>query len=135
MRGLSLAIVLCLLAAPVRAQAPAPDAADRPAYLLVQASVTDRAKFGQYIAALGPVYAKYNGAPIASVPAARVETIEGAPENRSIVISRFPSKAALLAFWNSPEYAEVRKLREGTGTFSVQVVEGNAPAAGLPPPR
>jgi uncharacterized protein (DUF1330 family) len=123
-----------LIAAPVLAQAPsaapapaAPPAAERPAYLLVQATVTDRAKFGQYIAALGPVYAKFNGAPIASVPAARVESIEGAPENRSIVISKFPSKAALLAFWNSPDYAEVRKLREGTGTFSVQIVEGNPP--------
>lgn len=139
MRGLGMVLALALAFLAILENAPLPRSAsaadavgEKPAYLLVQATITDRAKFGQYIAALGPVYAKYNGAPVASVPAARVETIEGAAENRSIVISRFPSKAALLAFWNSPEYAEVRKLREGTGTFSVQIVEGNAPSTAQP---
>lgn len=129
MRGLLFALALVFALSPPHAFAA--DAAEKPAYLLVQATITDRAKFGQYIAALAPIYAKYEGAPVASVPAARVENLEGAAENRSIVISRFPNKAALLAFWNSPEYAEARKLREGTGTFSVQIVEGNAP----PPSR
>jgi len=40
-----------------------------------------------------------------------------------VVISEWPDKAALMAFWNSPEYAEVRKLREGLADVSIMVIE------------
>ncbi len=39
------------------------------------------------------------------------------------VISEWPDRAAALRFWNSPEYAVARQLREGTGRFQVVLVD------------
>jgi uncharacterized protein (DUF1330 family) len=96
----------------------------RPGYLVVQGVVTDREGFKAYAAALPPIYAKYGGSYLAMTPAPLVEVAEGTPENRSVVVAKFPSKAAAWAFWNSPEYAAAKKLREGKGTFYVMVLEG-----------
>ena len=105
-----------------------PNGADRPAYLLVQGQVTDREGLKAYSAALPPIYRRYGGEYLALVPASLVEVVEGSPENRSIVIARFPSRAAARAFWDSPEYAAVKGLREGKGTFFVTILDG-LPAA------
>lgn len=102
---------------------------DRPAYLLVQGHVTDREGFKAYNAALPPIYRKYGGEYLALVPAPLVEVAEGPAENRSIVLARFPSRAAARAFWDSPEYTEARKLREGKGSFFVTILDG-LPGAG-----
>jgi uncharacterized protein (DUF1330 family) len=101
----------------------------RPAYLLVQGQVTDREGFKAYSAALPPIYRKYGGQYIAMVPAPMVEVVEGDPENRSVVIARFPSHEDARAFWNSPEYTEAKKLRAGKGTFYVAILDG-LPGAG-----
>ena len=98
--------------------------ATRPAYLLVQGVVTDPDGFKAYNAALPPIYRKYGGAHVSLTPAAKVETIEGVAEGRSVVISKFPSKEAALAFWHSPEYTAAKALRAGKGTFTVMVLEG-----------
>jgi uncharacterized protein (DUF1330 family) len=97
-----------------------------PAYLLVQGTVTDREGFKAYSAALPAIYRKFGGEYLAIVPAPAVEVAEGSAENRSIVIVRFPSKAAAQAFWYSPEYAEARQLRAGKGEFFVTILEGLA---------
>jgi uncharacterized protein (DUF1330 family) len=96
----------------------------RPAYLLVQGHVTDREGFKAYSAALPPIYRKYRGQYIALVPAPLVEVVEGDPENRSVVIARFPSREDARAFWHSPEYEEAKKLRAGKGTFYVAILDG-----------
>jgi uncharacterized protein (DUF1330 family) len=96
----------------------------RPAYLLVQGHVTDREGFKAYNAALPPIYRKYGGEYLALVPAPLVEIAEGRAENRSIVLARFPSREAARSFWDSPEYAAARKLREGKGTFFVTILDG-----------
>ena len=96
----------------------------RPAYLLVQGRVTDREGFKAYSAALPPIYRKFGGEYLAVVPAALVEVAEGEAEDRSIVLARFPSRAAARAFWDSPEYAAAKRLREGKGSFFVTILEG-----------
>jgi uncharacterized protein (DUF1330 family) len=106
-----------------------PSDGSRPAFLLVQGKVTDREGFQAYSAALPPIYRKYGGEYVALVPAPQVEVVEGEPEMRSIVIARFPSKAAAQAFWNSPEYAAAKQLRAGKGTFYVSILEGLPVAA------
>ena len=101
---------------------------ERPAYLLVQGKVTDREGFKAYSAALPPIYRKYGGVYLALVPAPLVEVAEGDPEMRSIVLARFPSRAAARAFWDSPEYAAAKQLREGKGAFFVTILDGLPPA-------
>ena len=99
-------------------------AAAKPAYLLVQGIVTDPEGFKAYNLALPPIYKKYGGQYLALQPASRVEVAEGSPENRSIVIAKFPSKQAAWSFWKSPEYEAAKQLRAGKGTFFVTVLDG-----------
>lgn len=98
--------------------------ADKPAYLLVQGTVTDMEGFKAYNAALPPIYKTYGGHYLSITPAPRVEVAEGTPENRSILIAKFPSREAAWGFWKSAEYAAAKKLREGKGTFFVTVLDG-----------
>ena len=44
----------------------------------------------------------------------------------SVVVSEWTDKAAALSFWNSPEYAAVRHLREGIADVSILLVEALA---------
>ncbi len=101
-----------------------PAADERPAYLLVQGTVTDMAGFKAYNDALPPIYAKFSGHYIALTPAPNVEVAEGEARHESILIARFPSKAAAWGFWNSPEYTAAKQLRAGKGRFYVTVLEG-----------
>ncbi|MFO1426051.1 MAG: glutathione binding-like protein [Steroidobacteraceae bacterium] len=68
---------------------------DRPAYLLVQGTVTDLEGFKAYNAALPPIYQKFGGHYLTITPASKVEIAEGEPRNESILIARFPSKSCL----------------------------------------
>lgn len=99
-------------------------ASDKPAYLLVQGTVTDMEGFKAYNAALPPIYKTFGGHYLSVTPAPRVEVAEGTPENRSILIAKFPSREAAWGFWKSAEYAAAKKLREGKGTFFVTVLDG-----------
>jgi uncharacterized protein (DUF1330 family) len=45
--------------------------------------------------------------------------------NNSVVISEWPSKEKALEFWNSKEYQDVKKLREGIADCKVIVIEAD----------
>ena len=53
----------------------------------------------------------------------RQEVTEGKARSR-IVVLEFPSFAAALACYRSPEYAAAKKLREGMAEADIVVVEG-----------
>jgi uncharacterized protein (DUF1330 family) len=96
----------------------------KPAYLLVQGTITDLEGFKAYNAALPPIYKKFGGHYLTVTPAAKVEIAEGEPRNESILIARFPSKEAAWGFWKSAEYTAAKKLRDGKGRFFVTVLDG-----------
>jgi uncharacterized protein (DUF1330 family) len=111
-------------------RADAPASCDSPVRLLVYGEIADRKGFGAYVRALADskLYAKYGGWYEAVSPA--VATLEGTPPpGRGVIIARFPCLEAVQSFWNSPEYAEIRKLREGIAKFEVLVL----PAAQMAP--
>jgi uncharacterized protein (DUF1330 family) len=58
------------------------------------------------------------------VAGAKVQALEGSHDGRPLVIFEFPSTEAIHAFWNSPEYVPVKKIREGAATIDVWAVEG-----------
>ncbi len=95
----------------------------RPAYLLVTATVTDRAKIGAYAKALAEsgLYPKHGGFYLFSGPAALpLEDWRG----ESVVLAQFPSRADAEAFWNSAQYqTEIKPLRDGAGEFHVAIFE------------
>lgn len=105
-------------------------ACDAPVRMLVYGEIEDRKAFGTYIRALADskLYAKFGGWYEAISPA--LDTFEGTPPpNRGVIIARWPCLAAAQAFWKSPEYAEIRKLRAGVAKFEVIVL----PAAQMAP--
>ncbi len=114
---------LVLLAA--TAFAAGPEAPEPPGYLIVMGTVTDRAKFAEYVQALPPLYARFGGEYV--VLSREPKLVEGRYDHTSLVISKWPSVAAAQAFWDSPEYRELVKLREGAGTFDVLIAPGFAP--------
>lgn len=95
-----------------------------PAYMIIAAKVHDREKFvSAYGAAAAALIGKFGGEYLLRGPGA--EMLEGDfGEGASVVISKWPDRAAARAFWNSPEYAEVKKLREGLADVQVILVDG-----------
>lgn len=92
------------------------------AWMIVTARIHDREKF---VSGYGPAAAKlvdrFGGRYIVRAPGAEVLEGEGWP-GASVVVSEWPDRAAALAFWNSPEYAEVRNLREGLADCSILLI-------------
>ena len=53
------------------------------------------------------------------------EVIEGdLLQGKFMIISEFPSMEKLQAFYHDAEYQEVKKLREGTGTYQIAFCDG-----------
>lgn len=94
-----------------------------PAYMIVTANIRDRDSFisgyGKEAAAL---VERFGGRYVLRGPGA--ELLEGSfGDGASMVISEWPSKEAARAFWDSPEYAEAKKLREGVAECQVLLIE------------
>ena len=94
-----------------------------PAYMIVIARIADRDAFiNGYGAAAGKLVAQFGGKYVLRGPGA--ELLEGAfGDGASVVISEWPDKDAARAFWHSPEYAEVKKLRLGLADVQVLLIE------------
>ena len=91
------------------------------AYLVITAQIHDRDRFiGGYAAAAAKLTAQFGGEYLVRAPGL---VLEGAHPGGSLVVSKWPDKAAALAFWNSPEYQEVKKLRGGIADCQVLLVE------------
>lgn len=93
------------------------------AYMIVTAKIADRDAFIQgYGAAAAKLVDKFGGKYVLRGPGA--ELLEGGfGDGASMVISEWPDKAAALAFWNSPEYGEAKKLRDGVADVQVLLIE------------
>ncbi|OSZ67015.1 hypothetical protein CAP39_11190 [Sphingomonas sp. IBVSS1] len=92
------------------------------AWLVITARIHDREKF---ITGYGPaaarLVAQFGGRYVIRAPGAVCLEGDGM-DGASVVVSEWPDRAAALAFWNSPEYAEVKKLREGLADVQIMLV-------------
>ncbi|WP_298308572.1 DUF1330 domain-containing protein [uncultured Erythrobacter sp.] len=102
-----------------------------PAYMIVTAKIADRDAFiSGYGAAAGALVAKFGGRYILRGPGA--ELLEGNfGDGASMVISEWPDKETAKAFWDSPEYGEVKKLREDIADCQVLLIEAPSVAEAL----
>ena len=94
------------------------------AYLFVQITVHDRARFLEYAAAARGISPRFGARYLATGRPA--EVLEGDGLTTPIVLTEWPSADAIRAFWNSPDYREAVKLRDGAATVSATIIEGNA---------
>jgi len=91
--------------------------------MIVTAKIKDRERFiNDYGKAASALVSQFGGRYLLLGPGA--ELLEGDfGDGASMVISEWPDKAAVHRFWNSPEYAEAKKLREGIADCQVLVIE------------
>ena len=92
------------------------------AYLIVQSTISDEPRYQKYRDAVIPLMPRFGGKFI--VRGAKVEALEGRHDGRRMVIFEFPSIDAIHAFWNSPDYVPVKKIREGAAALDVWAVAG-----------
>ncbi|MBL0123732.1 MAG: DUF1330 domain-containing protein [Betaproteobacteria bacterium] len=94
-----------------------------PAYMIVTAKIKDRDAFiAGYGVVAGALVEKFGGRYVLRGPGA--ELLEGSfGDGASMVISEWPDKATILAFWNSTEYQEAKKLRASVADCQVLVIE------------
>jgi uncharacterized protein (DUF1330 family) len=94
-----------------------------PAYMIVQQSISNEPQYQKYREAVVPLITKHGGKLIVG-GGAKVEVLEGHHDARPLVIFEFPSLETIHAFWNSPEYGPVKKIREGAAVLDVWAVAG-----------
>jgi uncharacterized protein (DUF1330 family) len=96
--------------------------------MLVYGTFTDFERFmSGYQQAVGPLVERFGGRYV--LMGAGTQVLEGPwSSGGGAVISEWPDRATALRFWNSPEYAQVKPLRHGTGEFLVVLVD--APGLG-----
>jgi len=95
------------------------------AYMFVRVKVTDPARFAEYGKAVAQLVPKFGGKYLARGKVAAV--LEGTfDSSEGTLIAEYPSVEKIKELWNSPEYAEVRKLRDNAGEAHVIVIDGEA---------
>jgi len=93
-----------------------------PAYFIVQNTIKDEAQYQKYVQAVVPFIASFGGKLVAK--GAKIEVFEGEHDTRPVVMFEFPSMDAIHAFWDSPDYVPIKKLRDGIATLNVWAFPG-----------
>jgi len=93
-----------------------------PAYLIVETNITDPEQYELYKAAAPAALAAYGGRYVAR--GGELAVLEGDWDPSRLVVLEFPDLDAVKRFYDSPEYGEARKLREGAATLTMVAVEG-----------
>lgn len=93
------------------------------AYMIVFCRIRDRARFvEEYARPTAALVAKFGGEYLVRAP--KVATLEGAfGDGMASVISRWPDRAALDAFYNSPEYRPLKAARAPLADCHILVAE------------
>ena len=96
-----------------------------PAYVVVDVRITDPERAARYAAVSPATVERYGGRYLARGGA--ISVLEGSWDPKRLVVIEFPSIEKAREWYGSPEYREVRRLREGAGEWRVLLVEGVAP--------
>jgi uncharacterized protein (DUF1330 family) len=92
------------------------------AYLIVQITITREEGWPEYRQKVAELFAQHGGRYL--VRDGPVEVLGGSYDGRRLVVFEFPSMETIRSVWHSPEYDEVKQLREGAGELDVWAVPG-----------
>ena len=95
-----------------------------PAYIIVETDIHDFEQYELYKQASPAAVAAGGGRFI--VRGGEVAVLEGDWRPKRLVLLEFPDLEAAKRFYQSPEYQEAKRLREGAAGFSMVAVEGVA---------
>lgn len=92
--------------------------------MIITCVIHDRAAFlAGYAPAAAELVGRFGGRYVLRAPGGQwLEA--GFGDAPSVVMSEWPDRAAAMAFWTSPEYAQVKTLRNGIADAQVLVVDG-----------
>jgi len=93
-------------------------------YIVVNLDVHDPVLFDKYREQVPAIIAAHGGRYI--IRGAKPDHVEGKLPLKRLVVLEFPSVAAARAFYDSPEYAPVKKLRLDSARSDIAIVEGYA---------
>jgi uncharacterized protein (DUF1330 family) len=91
------------------------------AYYIGQHEIDDEAAFADYLAATLPFIAKHGGRYLTK--AGSHEMLEGKKPSRVVVVE-FPSKQAIRAWYNDPEYKPLIPKRHAVTRSTMTAIEG-----------
>lgn len=92
------------------------------AYLIANVDVKDPEKYQGYSAQTPGLIEKYGGRFL--VRGGECDQLEGSQPLARVVVVEFADMAAARAFYHSPEYQEVLKIRQAAAESQVFLVEG-----------
>jgi uncharacterized protein (DUF1330 family) len=93
-----------------------------PAYVIAETDLHDPEQYERYKAAAPDTIAKYGGRYVAR--GGDLAVLEGDWHPPRLVILEFEDLAAAKRWYESPEYAQAKQLREGAATMRLVAVEG-----------
>jgi uncharacterized protein (DUF1330 family) len=94
------------------------------AYVVVEITIHNPDMYDRYRPLAAASLAVYGGKYL--VRGGKTTTLEGMWEPSRFVIVEFPDGDAARAWWNSPEYAEAKALRQASADTEMLLVEGMA---------
>jgi uncharacterized protein (DUF1330 family) len=105
-----------------------------PAYVVVEVEVRDPATYEQYKTLAPPSIAQYGGRYIAR--GGTTVALEGEWLPKRLVLLEFPSIERAQAWWDSPEYAPAKAMRQASASTDMVLIDGVAidPAAAFASP-
>jgi len=92
------------------------------AYLVANIEIKDPAAFEEYRKRVPATIAAHGGRYLCRGGA--VEVLEGAFDAKRVVLLEFPSVAAARAWYASPDYQELLRLREQAANTMLMMIEG-----------
>ena len=93
-----------------------------PAYVIVETDVHDPEQYERYKAASPGTIAAGGGGYLAR--GGEIAVLEGDWRPQRLVVLEFADLDAAKRWYDSPEYREARRLREGAANFQMVAVEG-----------
>ncbi|HTU84760.1 MAG TPA: DUF1330 domain-containing protein [Solirubrobacteraceae bacterium] len=93
-----------------------------PAYIVVETDISDHEQYELYKQA-SPAAVKAGGGRFIA-RGGEVAVLEGDWQPKRVVLLEFPDLEAAKRFYESPEYQEAKRLREGAARLNMVAIEG-----------
>lgn len=92
------------------------------AYLIADIDVHEPERYKAYVESVPALIARHGG--IYRVRGGEVTALEGAWSPARLIVLEFPDRAAALAFYEDPQYAPFKTLRQSITSSRLVLVEG-----------
>lgn len=93
-----------------------------PTYVIAEITIHDPETYERYKALAPASIFQYGGRYAAR--GGSVEALEGNFDRERLVVLEFPSADSARRWWNSPEYADAKRIRQSCATARIVLTEG-----------